>query len=115
VLLRSITTGSPGSVFVVGLDGSRAEISEREWRKASAQFLYHWLVRTPRWMVPADSQRPHWLTLHGPSGVTVAIVRDDGGCAFGNEVFAVTYDPRLGIFAESTAQLRRMDDDEFDY
>ena len=116
VLLRSITTtGSPGSVFVVGLDGSQAEISEREWRKASAQFLYHWLVRTPRWMVPADSQRPHWLTLHGPSGVTVAIVRDDGGCAFGNEVFAVTYDPRLGIFAESTAQLRRMDDDEFDY
>jgi len=117
VLLRSIATGSPGSVFVVGLDGSRAEISEHEWRKASAQFLHHWLVRTPRWMVPANSQKPHWLTLHGPFGVTVAIVRDDGRCAFGDEVFTVTYDPRLGIFAESTAQLtpQRMDDDEFDY
>jgi CRISPR-associated endonuclease/helicase Cas3 len=117
VLLRSITTGSPGSVFVVGLDGSKAEISEREWRRTSAQFLHHWLVRTPRWMVPADSQKPHWLTLHGPSGVTVAIVRDDSRCAFGDEVFTVTYDPRLGIFAETTTQLtqKRMDDDEFDY
>ena len=58
VLLRSVTTGSGGFVFVVGLDGSRAEINEREWRKASAQFLHHWLVRTPRWMVPVDSQKP---------------------------------------------------------
>jgi hypothetical protein len=117
VLLRSITTESPGFVFVVGLDGSRAEISEHEWRRASARFLHLWLVRTPRWMVPANSPKPRWLTLHGPSGVTVAVVRDDGRCAFGDEVFTATYDPRLGIFAESTAQLtpKRMDDDEFDY
>ena len=117
VLLRSITTGSHGSVFVVGLDGSRTEISECEWRKASAKFLHHWLVRTPRWMVPAESRKPHWLSLHGPSGVTVAIVRDDGRCAFGDEIFPMTYDPRLGVFAESPAQLtpQRMDDDEFDY
>jgi hypothetical protein len=54
---------------------------------------------------------PH--TLHGSSGV----VRDEGRCAFGDEVFTATYDPRLGIFAESPAQLTpiRMDDDEFDY
>jgi CRISPR-associated endonuclease/helicase Cas3 len=117
VLLRSITTGLPGSVFVVGLDGSQTEISGYEWRRASAQFLHRWLVRAPQWMVPADSPKPHWLTLHGPFGVTAAIVRDDGRCAFGDEVLAMTYDPRLGIFAESTAQLtpKLMDDDEFDY
>jgi|SRR5271166_255892 len=116
VLLRSVTTGSGGFVFVVGLDGSRAEINEREWRKASAQFLHHWLVQTPRWMVPVDSQKPQWLTLHGPPGITFAVVRDDGRCAFGDEVFTMTYDPRLGIFAESIAQLTpQMVDDEFDY
>ena len=106
VLLRSIATGSYGSVFVVALDGSRAEISEHEWRRSSARFLHHWLVRTPRWMVPIDSRKPRWLTLHGPPGVTFALVRDDGRCVFGDEVSSVTYDPRLGIFAESPAQPR---------
>jgi CRISPR-associated endonuclease/helicase Cas3 len=117
VLLRCVTTGSPGSVIVVGLDHSQAEISEHEWRKASARFIHHSLVRTPRWMVPINSPRPHWLTLHGPSGVTVAIVRDDGRCVFGDEVSTMRYDPYLGIFAESTTQLtpQRDDDDEFDY
>lgn len=67
-------------------------------------------------MVPVDSQKPKWLTLHGPPGITFAVVRDDGRCAFGDEVFTMTYDPRLGIFAESTAQLTpQMVDDEFDY
>ncbi len=117
VLLQRVTTGSPGSVIVVGLDHSPAEISEHEWRKASARFIHHWLVRTPRWMVPTNSPRPHWLTLHGPPGVTVAIVRDDGRCVFGDEVSTMRYDPYLGIFAESTTQLtpQRNDDDEFDY
>ena len=67
-LLRSIATGSHGSVIVVAWDGSRAEISEHEWRRSSARFLHYWLVRAPRWMVPADSQKPRWLTLHGPPG-----------------------------------------------
>ena len=117
VLLRCVTTGSPGSVIVVGLDHSQAEISEHEWRKASARVIHHWLVRTPRWMVPSNSPKPKWLTLHGPPGVTVAIVRDDGRCVFGDEVSTTSYDPRLGIFAESTVQLtpQRNDDDEFDY
>jgi CRISPR-associated endonuclease/helicase Cas3 len=117
ILLRSITTGAAGSVFVVGLDGSQTEIRERAWHKASAQFLHRGLVRTPRWMVPVDAPKPHWLTLHGPSGATFAVVRDDGRCAFGDEVSLVIYNPQLGVFAESTAQLtsQRMDDDEFDY
>ena len=75
-----------------------------------------WLVRAPRWMVPADSQKPRWFTLHGPPGVTLALVRDDGRCIFSDEVSSVTYDPRLGIFAERPAQhaLEWKDDDEFD-
>jgi CRISPR-associated endonuclease/helicase Cas3 len=117
VLLRSVATGAAGSISVVGLDGSRAEISEHEWRKASAQFLHRWLVRMPQSMVPGDSQKPHWLTLHGPSGVTFAIVRHDGRCAFGDEVSLVNYNPHLGVFAESPAQSTSQwkDNDEFDY
>jgi len=116
LLLRSISTGLSDSVFIVGLDGSQAEISEREWRKASAQFLYNWLVRTPRWMVPAVSQKPCWLKLHGPFGAIAAIVHDDGRCAFADEVFTTTYDPCLGISAENTTELTpHIDDDEFDY
>jgi hypothetical protein len=66
-------------------------------------------------MVPVDSRKPPWLTRHGPSGVTVALVGDDGGCDFGNEVFTMTYDPRLGVFAEISAPLTpQMVDDEFD-
>ncbi len=116
VLLRSIAAGSHGSVIVVALDDSRAEISEHEWRKASARFIHQWLVRAPRWMIPAAAPKPRWLTLHGPSGVTAALVRNDGRCAFGDDVSSVTYDPRLGIFAERLTQLTPQwkDDDEFD-
>ena len=73
-------------------------------------------MRAPRWMVPNDSRKPRWLTLHGPPGVTFALVREDGRCVFGDEVSPVTYDPRLGIFAERPAQPAPEwdDDDEFD-
>lgn len=118
VLLRSLTTGSTGTVLAVALDGTRTEISEHEWRRASAKFLHQWTVRAPRWMVPANAPRPRWLALHGPSGATVATVRDDGRCLFDEEVSAMTYDPRLGIFTErptkTTPQHWKDDDDEFD-
>jgi len=118
VLLRSLTTGAHGTVLAVALDGTRAEISEHEWRRASAKFLHQWTVRAPRWMVPANAPRPLWLAFHGPSGATVAAVCDDGRCAFGEEVSAMTYDPRLGIFTERptkmTPQQWKDDDDEFD-
>ncbi len=117
MLLRSLAIGSSGSMILVAPDGSRAEISEHEWRKASARFIHHWLVRAPRWMLPAAAPQPRWLTLHGPSRAIVAIVRDDGRCVFGEEVSHVTYDPRLGIFAgcpATPAPQWKDDDDEFD-
>jgi hypothetical protein len=99
------------------LDGSQAVISEHEWRKASARFLHHWVVRTPRWMVPANASQPRWLSLHAPHA-TFTLLRDDGCCVFGEEVSAMTYDPRLGLYAErriKTTPQRKDDDDEFDY
>ena len=118
VLLRSLTTGANGTVLAVALDGTRAEISEHEWRRASAKFLHQWLVRAPLWMVPADAPRPRWLALHGASGATVALLRDDGRCVFSEEDSTMTYDSRLGIFADrpikTTPQWKDDDDDEFD-
>lgn len=118
VLLRSLTTAN-GTVLAVALDGTRAEISEHEWRRVSAKFLHQWIVRAPRWMVSAAASRPRWLALHGPAGATVATVGDDGRCAFGDQLSAMTYDPRLGIFAERAPQptpqtWKDDDDDEFD-
>jgi hypothetical protein len=119
VLLRSITGGLNGLTTLVALDDSRIEISEHEWRRAHARFLHQWLVRTPRWMIPANAPRPRWLDLHGPSDAVVAVVCDDGRCLFGDDVSTMTYDPRLGIFAERAAkpapQTQNDDDDEFDY
>jgi len=117
LLLRSLTTVADGIVLAVALDGTCAEISEYEWRRASAKFLHRWLVRTPRWMVPAEAPHPRWLALHGPSGATVAVIGDDGRCAFNAEFSSIAYDPRLGIFAErpiNTTPKRNDYDDEFD-
>ena len=119
VLLRSITGGLNGLTTLIALDGSRIEISEHEWRRADARFLHQSIVRAPRWMIPANPPRPRWLDLHGPSNAVVAVVRDDGRCLFGDDVCAMTYDPRLGIFAERapqpTTQAWKNHDDEFDY
>ncbi len=118
VLLRAATTETHGQTTLVALDGSQTVISEFEWRKASARFLHHWIVRAPRWMVPANAPQPRWLTLHGPHHATFALVRDDGRCIFGEDISPTTYDSRLGIFAERTPQPARRqwkdDDDEFD-
>lgn len=119
VLLRSATGGLNGLTTLVALDDTRIEISEHEWRRAHARFLHQWIVRAPRWMIPAAAPRPRWLDLHGPSDAVLAIVRDDGHCVFGDEVSAMTYDPRLGVFAERapqpTPQTWKDDDDESDY
>jgi CRISPR-associated endonuclease/helicase Cas3 len=117
VLLRSIASAQAGSVIVVALDGTQIEISRHEWSRASARFLHQWLVRAPRWLVPAEAPRPPWLTLHGPDNATVATVTDGGRCDFGDQLSSMAYDPRLGIFAERPTRqpTQQKDDDEFDY
>jgi CRISPR-associated endonuclease/helicase Cas3 len=118
VLLLSITTGRHGLTTLVALDGSQAEVSEHEWRRASARFLHHWFVRAPRWLVPANAPKPRWLALNGRDDATVALVGDDGRCVFDEGVSPMTYDPRLGIFAENQAKPTSQwkdDEDEFDY
>lgn len=116
VLLRSIDTLSRAGALLTALDGSQCEISAREWRKPSARFLHRWLVRVPRWMIPQEPQKPRWLTLHAPPNATVAVVCDDGHCAFGSDISPVVYDPQVGIFAERPNKLKPQwnDDDEFD-
>ena len=117
ILVRSITTTGNNSVLVVALDGSASEISAYHWQRDAARFLQEWLVRTPRWLVPAEAPHPPWLTLHGPSQATVATVADDGRCYFADQISNLTYDPRLGLFAERITRVNTTpkDDDEFDY
>lgn len=118
VLLRSITGALHGLTTLVALDGSRIDISEHAWRRPHARFLHQWIVRIPRWMIPPNPPRPRWLDLHAPQDVLVAVVRADGRCLFGEDLSTITYDPRLGVFAERTPQPtpqpRKDDDDEFD-
>lgn len=118
VLLRSVTGGLNGLTTLVALDGSRIDISDHEWRRAHARFLHQWIVRSPRWMIPENTPRLRWLDLHGPSNAVVAVVRDDARCLFSDQVSAMNYDPRLGIFAERAPQAPLQTwkeyDDEFD-
>ena len=116
VLLRSVTTGTNGSVVLQTLDDEKDETSEYEWHRKPARLIHYWVVRAPRWMVPADAPKPRWLDLLGPAGATVATVRDDGRCVFGDQISSVTYDPRLGIYADRSPQTTPQwkDDDEFD-
>jgi CRISPR-associated endonuclease/helicase Cas3 len=118
VLLRSITGGLNGLTALLALDGSYAEVSEHEWRRAHALFLHQWMVRVPRWMVPTNAPRPRWLNLHGPPNALAAVVCDDGRCLFGDALSAMTYDPRLGVYDDRALQPAAQiwkDDDEFDY
>lgn len=117
VLLRCVETRSGASALLTAPDGSQCDISDQDWRKSSARFLHRWLVRAPRWMIPPAPRKARWLSLHAPPNATVALVGDDGRCAFGGDISAVTYDPHVGLFAERRAESQpqwKDDDDEFD-
>jgi CRISPR-associated endonuclease/helicase Cas3 len=88
----------------------------RSTEQGSARFLYRWLVRVPRWMIPAATLKPRWLALHTSPDTTVALVREDGRLSFDNGISSVTYNPQVGIFAECPAKTnpQRNHDDEFD-
>ena len=117
LLLKSIMQNASGSVALEALDGSIAEISDNEWRKASARFVHRWTVRAPAWMVPQTVPNARWLELHAPAGCKCAIVAHDGACVFAGDPSSLRYTPQLGIFTEAPRQTRSeiKDDDEFDY
>jgi CRISPR-associated endonuclease/helicase Cas3 len=116
-LFRSVISTGSGTATVVALDGGRAEISGREWRRASARFAHQWVVRAPKWMVPADAPRPPWFKLHGPDAGIPATVGHDARCCFGGQPSSMMYDACLGLSAERAPSKPSQpnDDDEFDY
>ena len=118
LLLRSFICGLHGLTTLVALDGSRIDISERDWCRAHARFLHQWIVRIPNWMIVKQTRRPRWLDLHGPADAVVAVVRHDGRCLFDEELSVMTYDPFLGALSDRpvqpTPQTWKDDDDEFD-
>lgn len=118
VLVRGIQTEGDAWVTVEAPDGTRARVSNYEWRRSAARFLQNWSARIPRWFAPATGPRPRWLLLHAP-GMSCAIVGDDGHLTVGDERLATIYDRNLGVAVEPMATppsaQKRDDDDEFDY
>jgi len=103
-------------------DRTTCDISDFDWSIHAARFLHHWLVRVPKWQVPADVQRPRWLAKHVSNDAAVARVADDGRLFFGDEVSNTSYHPDFGVFADKPTKSRTRpepepwsdDDDEFD-
>ncbi|MGB0550186.1 MAG: CRISPR-associated helicase Cas3' [Limisphaerales bacterium] len=103
LLLRSVEVIGDGTVNLEALDGSTAKIDTQDWRRESAKFLHQWFVRAPSWMIPKPAPHPDWLSLHGPTGATVATVGDDGRCILEGRHSSMSYNLLLGIYAGKTA------------
>lgn len=121
VLLLAGIEPLPGRLTrLTALDGSALTVSDYEWAIAAARFLYPWIVRIPKWMVPDSAPRPHWLSLHVHGLTALATVGDRGRLLWDGEATAATYHPDFGVFAEKRTYSRpdtlpTTDDDEFDY
>jgi len=119
LLLRDLRPSGDGSATLVGLDGSSAAASRRDWSRGTARFIHQWTVRVPSWMAAGAGPRPEWLALHGPRGAKVATVGPDGRCLFDGAFSTMGYNARLGVFEEismrPTHQPWNHDDDEFDH
>ncbi len=100
-------------------DGSASLVSEFEWSLNAARFIHRWMVRVPRWMVPRDVSRPRWLMEHASEDAAFALLREDGGLAFGEDNSSLSYHPDCGIYSRPKANTHFQsrtwnDDDEFD-
>lgn len=119
LLLRSVAQAPASTWKLTALDGSSETVSDHEWRLNSARFLHRWLVRMPRWQMPANAPHPHWLALHVSGNAVCACVQEDGRLLFGETSSTAHYHKDLGVFAERPAKTAPQtptwnDDDEFD-
>ncbi len=119
VLLASAETLPNHCAHLTALDGTEITISEYDWEINSARFLHRWIVRLPKWTVPASAPCPRWLSLHVKSSASLAIIGEHGCLLWDSEPSTTTYHPDFGVFAEKITSARpalqpTYDDDEFD-
>jgi CRISPR-associated endonuclease/helicase Cas3 len=124
VLLHSIEQlpGNQWKLMAPDEKHTACTVSDFDWSIQTARFLHHWLVRVPKWQVPADAPRPRWLTEHVSPDAVVARIGEDGRLIFGEEPATASYHPDFGVFADKPAKSRPQpkpepwsdDDDEFD-
>lgn len=121
LLLRSVDplTGHLARLTTLDEEPATHVASDYEWSLSTARFLHPWLVRVPRWVVPASAPSPRWLGLHVSVGAVVATVREDGRLLWDGEPADATYHRDFGVRTEKPASTlpnsQTTDDDEFDY
>lgn len=121
LLLRSVEVmpGHVARLTTLDDDASSQVVSDYEWSLAGARFIHPWLVRVPRWVVPASAPSPRWLGLHVPGAAVVATLREDGRLLWEGEPADATYHRDFGVRTEKPISARPSfqptDDDEFDY
>lgn len=123
LILREVETLPQRRCRLTAPDGSSVVASEFDWQMENARFVHRWTVRSPTWLIPADSPRPRWLTqyLHGECSVAT-LDPDTGLLRFGDAVGAAGYHPDIGLFGQPpyppshpSSTWKSKDDDEFDY
>ncbi len=120
VLLLLAAEPLPGHLArLTTLDGTVFTVSDYEWSIGTARALHPWIVRVPRWCVPASAPKPRWLGLHVQNNAVVATVREDGRLLWDGEPAAATYHRDFGVRIEkrptSRPHFQSDDNDEFDY
>jgi CRISPR-associated endonuclease/helicase Cas3 len=121
LLLRAVEPLPDRLARLTTLDEEPASrvVSDYEWSLAGARFIHPWLVRVPRWVVPASAPAPRWLGLHVPGAAVVATLREDGRLLWDGELADATYHRDFGVRTEKLVSTRPSfqptDDDEFDY
>lgn len=120
VLILHAAEPLPGHLArLTALDDATVTVSDYEWSMAAARFIHPWLVRVPRWTVPASAPAPRWLGLHVPGGAVVATLREDGRLLWDGEPADATYHPDFGVRTEKPISARTtrpafQPDDDYD-
>lgn len=122
LLLRSVESLSGHLAHLTTIEEEPAThlVSDYDWSLTSARFIHPWLVRVPRWAVPASAPSPRWLSLHVLGAVVLATLREDGRLLWDGEPAHATYHRDFGVRTDKPALISPAfqpteDDNEFDY